>query len=43
MIEPEKEKGARAVSRKAVDAFDDAEDGEGLGVRQGRELNLVEL
>ena len=40
MIEPEKEKGARAVSRKAAAAFDDTEDGEGLGVRQGRELNF---
>ena len=35
VIEPEKEKGARAASRKAADAFDDTEDGDGLGGRQG--------
>ena len=35
VIEPEKEKGARAASRKAADAFEDTEDGASLGGRQG--------
>ena len=35
VIEPEKEKGARAASGKAVDALDDEEDGNGRGGRQG--------